>query len=117
MARNPSLKAILFRVLMREYGAMSFPDALGDFIAQCNYPEASTAALHRHSSDTLLTFRAVPVYHNIKFTADDNSIFEHPEIIDAVHIRPEQKDSHGRTIPERFDTVLVRDSQRNKGTF
>jgi hypothetical protein len=27
--------------------------------------------------------------------------------VDAIHIRPEQVDSHGRMIPPRFDTVLV----------
>jgi hypothetical protein len=29
------------------------------------------------------------------------------EVNDAVIVRPEHIDTHGRTVPSRFDTVLV----------
>ena len=66
--------------------------------------------LSRRSADTLIPFRSVQVYHNIKFTNAEES-----EILDAVHARPEQKDSRGRIIPSRFDTVLVHQDQGKKG--
>ncbi|KAI9434940.1 hypothetical protein H4582DRAFT_2112453 [Lactarius indigo] len=74
------------------YGAIDFQDALADFIALINYPSASAAALRSQAADTLLPFW-------------ENS--EDFEIVDSVVIQPEQKDAHGRTVPERFDTMLV----------
>ncbi|KAI9434821.1 hypothetical protein H4582DRAFT_2174356 [Lactarius indigo] len=115
MARNPSLKAVSFNDLADKYRAFDFQDALADFIAQLNHPQASTAALRALAEDTLLPFRHVPVFHKIKFASTPD-----PEVIDVVHVRPDQRDAHGRTIPSRFDTVIVRsrpqDSARgNKG--
>jgi Plavaka transposase len=114
MTRHPSVKAVSFEVLHASYHASKFQDALADFIAQSNYPGASAAALRARAANTLIPFRRVPVFHHIKFTEGDKS-----EIVDVVHIRPEQKDSRGRIIPSRFDTVLARsgqDSTWNKGT-
>ena len=87
------------------YGALYFQDALSDFIAQLNYPGASTAALCKHAADMLIPFCAVPVFHHIKFTDSESS---NTEVVDTVHVQPEQKDSHGRIIPSRFDTAFVR---------
>ena len=81
---------------------MDFQDALADFIARINHPRASATALRTLAEDTLLPFRTVPVFHKIKFVSTNS------EVIDAVHIRPDQKDTRGRPIPSRFDTVLVR---------
>ncbi|KAH8976593.1 hypothetical protein EDB92DRAFT_1938543 [Lactarius akahatsu] len=69
MTRHPSQKA----------------DALADFIAWINHPQASATALRALAEDTLLPFRSVPVYHKIKF----------------------QRDARGRVIPSRFDMVIV----------
>lgn len=116
MTQHPSVKAVSFDNLARNYGAFDFQDALADFIAQVNYPGASTAALRAHAANTLIPFRGVPVYHTIKFTESGTGT------LDAVHIRPEQKDTHGRIgriIPSRFDTVLVQnrgqDGTRDQG--
>jgi hypothetical protein len=84
------------------YGALQFKDALADFIAAVNHPGISGRALRACAADTLLPFQSVPVYHNIKFTSSKGQ-----EIIDTIHIRPEQKDARGRIIPARFDTALV----------
>jgi Plavaka transposase len=105
MAQRPSKGRVPFDVLAGDYGALDFQDALADFIAQTNYPGASGAALRHRAHDTHIPFLGVPVYHNIKFRT--SSEFEASTIVDVVHVRPEQKDTHGRIIPGRFDTVLV----------
>ncbi len=105
MAQTPSKARVLFDVLARDYGALDFQDALADFIAQVNCPGASGHALRRHAHNTHIPFIGVPVYHKIKFTKRNG--FEESRIVDVVHVRPEQKDSRGRIIPGRFDTVLV----------
>ena len=105
MAHNPTIKAVSFDDLSAQYGAVDFQDCLADFIAQLNYPGASAAALRTRSADTLLPFRSVPVFHRIKFTSGDAS---DSGTNDAVIVRPEHVDTHGRTVPSRFDTVIVR---------
>ena len=105
MARSPSVKAVSFDDLARRYGAVSFQDELADFVARMNHPSASAAVRRSRAADTLIPFRSVPVFHKVKFTSKLTS-----DIIDAVHVRPEQSDVHGRVIPARFDTVLIRES-------
>jgi hypothetical protein len=106
MARWPIGSAISFDDLAIKYGATDFQDALADFIAHLNYPGVSAVTLHARAEDTLIPFHAVPVFHRIKFVDHNKS-----DIVDAVHVRPEHVDSHGQTIPSRFDTVLVRNGQ------
>jgi hypothetical protein len=106
MTQHPTIKAVTFDELAASYGAIDFQDALADFIALINYPGATAAVLRTRAADTLLPFRSVPVFHRVKFASSENS--EDAEIIDSIVIRPEQKDTHGRSVPERFDTVLVR---------
>jgi hypothetical protein len=104
MAQTPEKRQVPFDDLTRDYGAVDFQDALADFIALLKYPDASGGALQSRAHDIHIPFSRVPVYHKIKFTKSG-------EIVDAVHIRPEQKDSHGRIIPARFDTVIVESSK------
>jgi hypothetical protein len=131
MALNPTIKAVSFDELDTKYGAVEFQDALSDFVAQVNYPGASVVALRGLAGDILIPFQAVPVFHKIRFVASSNT--DKLDTIDAVHARPERLDLHGRIVPSRFDTVLVRTSNgtngqdrargsgggahRNKGTF
>jgi hypothetical protein len=103
MTRNPTLKAVSFNNLANKYNAVDFQDALADFVAGINHPQASATALLALAEDTLLPFRTVPVFHKIKFVSTDTS-----DVIDTVHVRPDQRDKRGRLIPPRFDTVLVR---------
>ena len=117
MTRNPSLKAVSFNDLADKYRALDFQDALADFIARINHPQASATALKALAEDTLLPFRAVPVFHKIKFVSNHDS-----EIIDTVQVRPDQRDARGRLIPSRFDTVIIHGetqvgAHRNKGKF
>ncbi|KAH9058056.1 hypothetical protein EDB87DRAFT_1675459 [Lactarius vividus] len=106
MAQHPTVKAVSFEELAEKYGAVDFQDCLADFIAQLNHPGASAAVLRARAADTLLPFQTVPVFHRIKFTSSSST--GNSEIVDSVVVRPEQNDAHGRTIPSRFDTVLVR---------
>ncbi|KAH9014404.1 hypothetical protein EDB84DRAFT_1277679 [Lactarius hengduanensis] len=108
MTLHPSTKVTSFNDLAIKYGAVEFQDALADFIAQMNHPNASAATLRSLAADTLIPFRSVPTYHKIKFQLNG-----HPEVVDSIHVRPEQKDSRGRRIPSRFDTTLVRDGSQN----
>ena len=103
MTRNPTLKAVSFNDLADKYRALDFQDALADFITRINHPLALATTLKALAQDTLLPFRSVPVFHKIKFLSIRGS-----DVIDCVHVRPEQRDAHGRLIPARFDTVLVR---------
>ena len=102
MTEDPSKKAVSFLNVSKKYGAASFQDALGDFIASVNNPGVRVHALRTHSANTLLPFRTVRAYHKIKFTTGS-------EIVDAVHVRPERLKC-GRITPARFDTVLIRGS-------
>jgi hypothetical protein len=84
-------------------------DALGDFIAAVNNPGVSAATSRARAEDTLIPFRAVPVFHRIRFVASNND--DKSYTVDAVYVRPEQIDSHARTVPSRFDTVLIYNGQ------
>ena len=112
MSRHPSLKAVSFNDLANKYWVFAFQDALADFIAQINHPEASVTALRALAEDILLPFRSVPVFHKIKFVSTRDS-----DIIDTVHVRPEQRDTRGRLIPARFDTVFVCGSQQGGAPY
>ena len=117
MAHNPSAKAVSFDDLARKYGAIDFQDALADFVAHINHPDTSAAARRTRAADMLIPFWSVPIYHKIKFTSNHTS-----EIIDVVHVRPEQGDAHGCVILPRFDTVIVCGSSQaracgNSGKF
>jgi hypothetical protein len=109
MTKHPTCKAVSFEDLAEQYGAVEFQDALADYIAHINHPGASAATLRAKASDTLIPFRAIPVFHRIKFTSTHNS--DKSEILDSAVIRPEQNDTRGRIVPPRFDTVLVRGKQ------
>ena len=111
MTQKPSKKKVTFDSLANDFGALAFQDALAEFIAQLNYPGASRGALRNHAHNTHIPFSGVPVYHKIKFTARGD--LKDTEIMDSVQVRPEQKDSRGRIIPARFDTVVVQGDKGN----
>ncbi|KAN0103742.1 hypothetical protein V8E52_011679, partial [Russula decolorans] len=110
MTRNPTKTKVFFEELAQDYGATYFQDALGDFIARLNHPGASMGTLNDRARNTLIPFRWVSVFHKVKFSHSDTS---ESDIVDAVYVRPEQTDPQGRTIPSRFDTILVRGKRDN----
>ena len=111
MTRNPTVKRVDYDDLAQKYGAIDFQDALGDFIATYNSTTGtgSAVAIRAQGAETLIPFRAVPVYHKVKFIASEHN--GKPEVVDSIHARPEQMDPKGRVIPARFDTVLVQSSE------
>ena len=88
-------------------GTCIFQDALADFISSVNNPGLGVRALRVHAGNTLLPFRTVRAYHNIKFTATNDA--QESEIVDAVYVRPERI-KRGRITPARFDTVLIQEN-------
>jgi hypothetical protein len=113
MPRNPTLKSVSFQMIVCDYGASSFQDALADFIARVNHPGVSAATLRNRAHNTLIPFYSVRIYHKFKYTASDS--LEPSEVVDSVHVHPAQPglrgNRHGRIIPARFDTVLVSEGQ------
>jgi hypothetical protein len=109
MPRNPSVKAKTICDIIARYSTVDFTDALGDFIAGVLNDILPGWATQYRSEDVFLPFSRVPVYHSMKFTSDNH---EELEIVDAVHSRPEQRDSHGRIIPSCFDPVLVKGGEQ-----
>jgi hypothetical protein len=102
MAQNPTFKAVSFEVIETQYGASYFRSTLGEYIACINNPTFSGRRLHSCATNTLIPFNSVPVFSKIKFSPNGNT-----KIVDSVHVQPEQVDARGRTIPARFDTILV----------
>jgi hypothetical protein len=118
MTQHLTVKAVSFNDIADKYRALDFQDTLADFIARINHPQASATALKALAEDTLLPFRSVPVFHKIKFVLTCDS-----KVMDTVHVRPDQRDTRGRQVPSRFDTVIVRADgpqvgvHRNRGKF
>ena len=104
MTLHPSIKAVSFDDIHELYGAIQFQDTLAEFIACVNHPGISGHALNARAVNTLIPFHSVAVFHKVKFVSND---VESTKIVDAIHVRPEQKDTCGRTIPPQFDTALV----------
>jgi hypothetical protein len=113
LAANPT-KSVTFDGLARNYGAVEFQDALADYLAYVNNSAVTGSTMLQQAKDILIPFRSVPVFHVMKFTKCGHS--GKPEISDSAHARPEVMDSHMRSIPARFDTVIVhQDSVRGQG--
>ena len=117
MAINPT-KSVTFDVLAFNYGAVDFQDALADFLVHLNHPQLSAHTARQRADNTLIPFRSVPVFHNIKFTKRGQT--GESEISDSAHARPEGVDGRGWIIPARFDTIMVHQDgvhgQGSKGT-
>ncbi|KAI0059312.1 hypothetical protein BV25DRAFT_1908757 [Artomyces pyxidatus] len=118
MTKHPSEKAVSIARLISDYGAVDFSDALADFIVSFNNPQLNVARVRTKANNLLIPFQKVPVFHKIKFwnhralLASDGFSEGHmvTEAADVAHVRPAREDKRGRTIPGRFDTVLVRTS-------
>ncbi|OJT04957.1 hypothetical protein TRAPUB_4260, partial [Trametes pubescens] len=110
IAKWPSVKALSFEAAAERYGALYLRDALAHFVVQYRNPDLSTAEVERASLAVGFRFRKMPAFHKLKFTlndAQDLGIMD--SIQDVAHARPERKDKQGRTVPGRFDTVLLND--------
>ncbi|KDQ49252.1 hypothetical protein JAAARDRAFT_201038 [Jaapia argillacea MUCL 33604] len=108
MTRHPSAKSVPFARLIRDYGAMDVETALCRFIAKHREPTLHVSSIASRASAVILPFRAVPVYHKIKFWHENPQDPAADDVFDVVHCRPQRNDKYGRLIPGRFDMVLVK---------
>ncbi|KAI0063046.1 hypothetical protein BV25DRAFT_1802716 [Artomyces pyxidatus] len=109
IARYPNVKSAKFNVLRDQYGAVDFEPAFYNMIMQIRNPELSTRYLSRQPiEEKTLPFRSVAVYHNVKFwNRDPQEREQAPDTRDSAHARPAYKDTRGRAVGGRFDTVLI----------
>ncbi|KIJ59346.1 hypothetical protein HYDPIDRAFT_100858 [Hydnomerulius pinastri MD-312] len=108
MTKHPSAKRVTFEKLVDDYCATFFEAALCRYVVHFNHPGLSPAQLERAACNVALPFRAVPVFHKIKFHAVDSLSHEDSSTtVDAMHCHPKRKDGRGHEIAGRFDTVLV----------
>ncbi|KAI0331458.1 hypothetical protein GY45DRAFT_1248627 [Cubamyces sp. BRFM 1775] len=109
MTRYPSVKAISFEAATTSYGATNLRDALARFVIRYRHPHLNDTQISRASARVNLPFRRIAVFHRIKFFLEDVHGFGVPgeETRDVVHARPSRRDTQGRPVPARFDTVLV----------
>jgi hypothetical protein len=111
MMKHPTIMTVPFNDLDKMYGTCSFQDALANYITCINYPGASGLALRKKAEDTLIPFYRVPIFHRIKFKANNNHNKSDSEVVDSVHAQLEKPNLHGEITPLRFDTVLVCNGQ------
>ncbi|PIL32251.1 hypothetical protein GSI_05496 [Ganoderma sinense ZZ0214-1] len=110
LAKWPSVKSVCFQHAASFYGANQLQDALARFVVRYRDPTLTDHQVKQAAQRTVFRFGAVPVWHKIKLVLEDAQHLGVMEVIrDTVHARPERKDSQGRTVPARFDTVLVND--------
>ncbi|KAI0351066.1 hypothetical protein OH77DRAFT_1411790, partial [Trametes cingulata] len=110
IAQYPSVKAVSFDHAASQYGATYLRDALARFIIHFRNPDLDHRQVERASAAIYFNFRTVPVFHKMKIALEDVQGFGvMEELRDVVHARPARKDTQGRPVPARFDTVLVND--------
>ncbi|KAJ6559646.1 hypothetical protein B0H19DRAFT_1069388 [Mycena capillaripes] len=105
MAKHPTLKAVRINTLISDYGASLFRDALAHLLRNIG-PQIEAQFL-----SVALNFNCIPVYHRIKFIAEDPYTARGPEdsVVDSIHVQPRKSTRSGQEVPGRFDTALVND--------
>ncbi|KAK7036999.1 hypothetical protein R3P38DRAFT_3311637 [Favolaschia claudopus] len=90
MTKHPTLKAALSR-----------------FVVQFKNPTFTRAQIEAQSHSIPLQFNRVPVYHRLKFVAEDPYTVGRPEdsVIDSIHVQPRS----GKELSGRFDTAIIND--------
>ncbi|KAF9037045.1 hypothetical protein BJ165DRAFT_1353776 [Panaeolus papilionaceus] len=116
MTVKPTRSLVSLLDIEHEYGAVDFVYALRRYVAGYRHPGLTNAQLERETRSIHLPFQKVPVFHRIKFVSFDmhalNPLDE--STVDSIHVEPEHEDQYGKTIPGRFDTVLVRVKQESE---
>lgn len=110
MTRHPSLWAVKLVDIPTKYGATYLRDALARFVVAHNNPALTPGEVESASASVFYNFRAVHVFHKIKFWVQDPHGFaaRDSESRDVIHARPARQNKYGSDIPGRFDTALVR---------
>ena len=107
ISKTLSVRAASFSLLVTDYGATYFRDALAWYIVTCHNPALSSLEVERQSAKVYFRFSSVRVFHKIKFMIKDVSSSVDSSFIDVAHVKPASKDKRSKTVPGRFNTVLV----------
>ena len=108
LTKHPTARTVSLDVLTEKYGATHFRTALARFIALTNDPNLTRAQLERRLWGIHIPFNKLPVWHRIKFVRTDPSTSK-VLTADSIHCRPGWSNTHGQSIPGRFDTALIND--------
>ncbi|KAI0334245.1 hypothetical protein GY45DRAFT_1243251 [Cubamyces sp. BRFM 1775] len=110
MTRHPSVKAVSWHDASTKYGAPYIRDALTRYVVSLKHPNLSDAQVELACGAVFFNFRAMPVFHKIRFNLRNNHTLgvTTSNTSDTAHIRPSRRGKHGGDVPARFDTVLVR---------
>ncbi|KAJ4470135.1 hypothetical protein J3R30DRAFT_3808633 [Lentinula aciculospora] len=100
MTKNPS-------EVMQHYGATFFRDALARYVVQLTQPHLSGSRLDNEASSIFLGVSHVSVYHRVKYIHQD-FFTQVSSTADSIHAQPARVGKHGKPVPARFDTALVR---------
>lgn len=101
LPKHPSVSSVSLESLIADYGATYIRDALARFVVATNHPEWNARRVEEVALDTFLPFRALPVYHKLKF-------YSQSVIVDAIHAQPKRQNKRrNRVVPGRFDTGMV----------
>ncbi|THU90457.1 hypothetical protein K435DRAFT_911965 [Dendrothele bispora CBS 962.96] len=110
MTTYPTIKSVSFSKLEdvsnRGYGAVQFTSALSRFIVQFRQPDFTPLQVEEYARVVVFPFKAVPVWHHVKFVNED--LFG-KETLDVASAYPRRFSVDGQVIQgSRFDTVLVK---------
>ncbi|KAJ6600827.1 hypothetical protein B0H10DRAFT_2319986 [Mycena sp. CBHHK59/15] len=105
MTIHPSRKSVSFDILARDYGAEFFRDAIARYVIPTNNPDFSARQIEIYSANLAMPFRALPVYHKIKYVTESSP----DTTIDSVYAKPAARNKRGKEVAGRFETVLVND--------
>ncbi|PIL24483.1 hypothetical protein GSI_14238 [Ganoderma sinense ZZ0214-1] len=97
LAKWPTIKALRFDAAIKSYGAISLRDALARFIIRYRSPHLAPHQVNHEVRSFIPRFNTIAVFHRIKFLLEDaQDLGIMDSVHDAVHARPERRDSHGR---------------------
>jgi hypothetical protein len=108
MTKRPSQKAVPLATIANKYSAPFISAALARFISRYVNPTYTRAQADAYANGVDLPTRKLAVYHKAHFSLADPGHFQlMSNEDDVVHATPARIDKRGKTIPGRFDTVLV----------
>ncbi|EPQ53846.1 hypothetical protein GLOTRDRAFT_24981, partial [Gloeophyllum trabeum ATCC 11539] len=113
LAKAPSAPKVTFKDLEEKHGAMRFEGALKTYIAQYRDHANPGRRARRADSDIQLPFSAVDVWYRVKFAVPDLHMETEGPTLHSAHAEP-ARTSLGKRLPERFDTVLVNETDESE---
>ena len=105
MPKHPSVRSVTLNTIITEYGATYIREAIARFIATGNHPDWTQRQIEDVVVNTFLPFRAVPVFHKMKFVSQQsrNSV-----VVDTIHAQPARQSRRRKcSVSGRFDTALI----------